>query len=231
MTNTLKTPSLFTLSVDQEIILRTIHPDDAAAIFTLMEKNRARLRPWIDPSALPETAVGTRRYAIECYFNWIGPDEAFGTDYFAELDGFFPPCPAPLEMGIWLRNDLVGVITFSRLSDSVTAAEFGYWITAEKEGQGIVTRCVSALMDYAIDHMGIHRFVIGCAVDNSRSRRVPERLGYRKHIIIPKGEIVGEIVYDRIIYGIRSSEWQKNMHLFNISESRNSNRADTDSDN
>ncbi|HET8707475.1 MAG TPA: GNAT family protein, partial [Pseudomonadales bacterium] len=222
--------ALFTLNVDQEIILRTIHPDGAAALFALMEKNRARLRPWIDPSALPETAAATRKYAIECYFNWIGSDEAFGTDYFAELDGFFPPYPAPLEMCIRFRDELVGVITLSRLSDSVTAAEFGYWISAEKEGQGIITRCVSALMDYAIDHMGIQRFVIGCAVDNLRSRRVPERLGYRKHVIIPKGEVVGEFVYDRIIYGIRSSEWQKNKHLLNISENSNSTQPDTDSD-
>jgi len=97
----------------------------------------------------------------------------------------------------------------SRLSDNPTVLEFGYWITEEHEGQGIITHCVSALMDYAIDHMGIQRFVIGRAVNNQRSRAVPERLGYRLHVTQPSGEVVGEFVYDRAIYGIRSTAWRE----------------------
>jgi ribosomal-protein-serine acetyltransferase len=112
-------------------------------------------------------------------------------------------------MGIWYKGELVGFICLSRLHDSVTAAEFGYWITAEQEGKGIVTRCVSALMDFAIDKMKIERFVIGCAANNQRSRAVAERLGYHLHVTQPNGEVVAEFVYDRAIYGIRSSAWRE----------------------
>ena len=55
------------------------------------------------------------------------------------------------------------------VSGSPTALEFDYWITEEHEGKGIITRCISTLMDYAIDEMGIQRFVIGCE---------PMKLGY-----------------------------------------------------
>jgi ribosomal-protein-serine acetyltransferase len=64
-------------------------------------------------------------------------------------------------------------------------------------------------MDYAIDEMGIQRFVIGCAANNQRSRAVPERLGYRLHVTQPNGEVVGEFVYDRAIYGILSTAWHE----------------------
>jgi ribosomal-protein-serine acetyltransferase len=203
---------MFSLKIDQELILRTFHPDDAAPLFELMERNRARLRPWIHPSLLFETARATRIFTIECFFDFLEktPENlALFRQYFSELNGHFLSPRNALEMGIWFHDSLVGFISLSRLHDSFTAAEIGYWITAEQEGKGIITRCVSALMDYAVDRNGILRFVIGCAVNNQRSRAVPERLGYRLHAIVPNGEKVGSQVYDRAIYGIRSSAWRE----------------------
>jgi ribosomal-protein-serine acetyltransferase len=202
---------MFNRTVNEEIHLRNIHPDDAEALFNLVERNRARLRPWIDPYALPETAKATRLFTINCLFSYYG--NPFGSSeleqYFDELESYFQPSNRPLDLGIWFRGELAGTIFMSRLSDSHTALEFGYWIAEEHEGKGIVTRCVSTLMNYAIDEMDIQRFVIGCAANNQRSRAVPERLGYRLHVTQPKGEVVGEFVYDRAIYGIRSAVWSE----------------------
>lgn len=200
---------MFNLTVDNEISLRTLHPDDAEELFKLLEHNRARLRPWIHPSALPETPQATRKFTIECFFGSLDPLSAIDTPYIEEVQPYFPADDPPMEMGIWVNGALAGEVALSRLHDSYTAAEFGYWITSEKVGAGIVTRCVRALMEYAIDHMEIERFVIGCAVGNRRSRAVPERLGYRLHATIPGGEVVGEFVYDRAVYGIRSTEWRE----------------------
>lgn len=200
---------MFNLAIDNEICVRTFHPDDAEELFQLLEQNRARLRPWIHPSALPETAKATRLYAIECYFNSLGdPMEALASPYFSEVGRYFRDLDPPLEMGIWLNGNLSGEVALSRLKDSPTAAEFGYWIAQACEGRGIITRCVAALMDHAVDCMGIERFLIGCAVSNQRSRAVAERLGYRFFATVPCGEAVGEYVYDRVLYGMRSTVWR-----------------------
>ena len=200
---------MFNLKVDEEIHLRNIHPDDAEAFFDLVEENRARLRPWIDPYALPETPKAARLFTIHCLFNYygdpIGPSEL--DQYIHELEHYFPPAQRRLDLGLWFHGELAGTIFMSGVSGSPNALEFGYWITEEHEGKGIITRCISALMDYAIDEMGIQRFVIGCAANNQRSRAVPERLGYRLHVTQPKGEVVGEFIYDRTIYGIRAAAW------------------------
>ncbi len=202
---------MFNLKVDEEIRLRNIHPDDSEAFFALIERNRARLRPWIDPSSLPETAKAARIFTINCLLSYHG--NPFGSSeleqYFDELESYFQPSNRPLDLGILFHNELAGTIFMSRLSDSPTALEFGYWITEEHEGKGIITRCISMLMDYAIDEMGIQRFMIGCAANNQRSRAVPERLGYRLHVTQPNGEVVGEYVYDRTIYGLRSTAWRE----------------------
>lgn len=204
-------PSLFKLIVDKEISLRTFHPEDAEGLFQLLEQNRARFRPWIHPKTLHETAKATRIFTIECFFDRLEETEeslALFRQYSQDLDGHFLSPRPSLEMGIWYHGSLVGFISVQNSYDSYTAAEFGYWLAEEWVGKGIITRCVSALMDYKIANSNIERFVIQCAATNLRSRAVAERLRYRLHMMQPNGEVVGEFVYDRAIYGIRVTAWQ-----------------------
>lgn len=203
--------SMFYLVIDRDIQVRTLHPDDAEALFWLVERNRSRLQPWIPPDALPETISAARKLTIESFLNSLSnPLDALGNYqvYFQELDKYIPPLSPPMEMGIWVENILVGQIVLGRMQDNFTDAEFGYWIDGKKEGQGIITKCVSGLMDYAIDNMGIERFVIGCAAGNRRSGAIPERLGYRARARVPGGEVVGDNTYDRVIYEMRSAVWR-----------------------
>jgi ribosomal-protein-serine acetyltransferase len=200
---------MFELTIDDEIRIRTLQPDDDAELFALLERNRAHLEPWIHPSALPESARATRIFTIECYFNSMDPLEAIDTPYIDELGRYIPPPYPQMEMGIWQGSELVGSIALSLLGNKETTGEFGYWITKEKEGKGIVTRCVRGLMDYAIEHLKIEEFLIGCAIDNQRSRLIPERLGYLLKETIPQGEVVGEHIYDRLVYWIPSSTWRE----------------------
>ncbi len=61
---------MFNLKIDEEIHLRNIHPDDTEALFDLIERNRLRLRQWIAPYALPETAKDARLFTILCLLNY-----------------------------------------------------------------------------------------------------------------------------------------------------------------
>ena len=202
---------MFELTIDDEISVRTLHPDNAKELFALLERNRSRLRPWIHPSALPETMRATRIFTIECFFNsFDNPMEVLDSPYFEEVGHYFRDLVDPqMELGIWMRGLLAGEVSFSVLEESPGSAEFGYWITEEQEGKGIVTRCVRGLMNYAVAHLNTERFVIGCAENNDRSRAIPVRLGYRLQETIPNGELIGEYVYDRLVYEMLSTEWQE----------------------
>ncbi|HNB53657.1 MAG TPA: GNAT family protein, partial [Anaerolineales bacterium] len=197
--------------LDPTLRLHPFHPDDTAPLFALLEHNRARLRPWLNPYTLPETYEAARKYTIESFFNALGdPMKAFFeyADYFRELGQYFPATHPALEMGIWQNDDLIGMVSMRWLPDSTTALEFGYWITEEKEGQGIITQRVEALMNDACANTDVTRFVIGCARENTRSRAVPEQLGYRVYVTVPQGEKVGEFAYDRVVYGMKAKDWR-----------------------
>lgn len=203
---------MFYLAIDQDIQVRTLHPEDTDALFQLIERNRSRLRPWIHPNALPETISSARKLTVESFLNSL-PDsldeQETCHDYFQELDQYIPPLNPPMEMGIWVNERLVGQIMLGRLQENFTEAEIGYWIDGEFEGRGIVTHCVSGLMEYAIDNMGIERFIIGCAAENRRSSAIPKRLGYRLLAMVPDGEIVGDFIYDRLIHEMQSNAWRE----------------------
>src|SRR5678816_33287 len=111
---------MFELTIETEIRVRTLHPDDAEDLFQLLERNRSRLRPWIHPSALPETAMAARQFTMECFLkNTENPMLAMADypDYDQKLDHILPPLNPAMEMGIWINDVLTGEIVLGRLQD------------------------------------------------------------------------------------------------------------------
>jgi RimJ/RimL family protein N-acetyltransferase len=60
-----------------------------------------------------------------------------------------------------------------------SAIEMGYWLCEDATGHGHATSAAGALTRQALALPGIDRVEIHCDEANGRSRRVPERLGYR----------------------------------------------------
>ncbi|VVC75371.1 Putative ribosomal N-acetyltransferase YdaF [Aquicella siphonis] len=76
-------------------------------------------------------------------------------------------------------NDFVGATGFHHVDWDVPCAETGYWIRRKYAGQGYMTEAVNAVTRYAFEALRLKRLAITCDVDNERSKKVPERLGYR----------------------------------------------------
>lgn len=202
---------MLVLQVDENTSLLNIHPNSAQELFELVERNRTRLSPWVIPYFLPENYKDARQLTIHGLFDYYGsptgPSEL--DQYFLELDGYFPDGNISLILEIRYQTELIGIMQMANEPDAIEAFTFGYWITQEYEGKGIITRSLNRLMEYVLDNMPVHRFTIFCATENRRSRVVPERLGYRLHVIRPGKEQVGEFVYDQAVYGISASDFKR----------------------
>jgi RimJ/RimL family protein N-acetyltransferase len=62
----------------------------------------------------------------------------------------------------------------------LTGLEIGYWIHVDLAGRGVATEVARALTTAAFAMPGIERVRIQCTLDNARSARVPEKLGFTR---------------------------------------------------
>jgi ribosomal-protein-alanine N-acetyltransferase len=62
---------------------------------------------------------------------------------------------------------------------SLRSAYIGYWIDQEFAGRGITSLAVAMASDYAFDILKLHRMELNIRPENTSSRAVAEKLGYR----------------------------------------------------
>ena len=74
-------------------------------------------------------------------------------------------------------------------------------------GQGIMTKSVRELIDLGFNYYSIKRNDIRCAVENNRSRAIPDRLGFRNEGTIRRAEKLADRYVDHVVYGLLKNEY------------------------
>ncbi len=70
-----------------------------------------------------------------------------------------------------------------------------------------MTKAVRALVDLAIWDWELNRIEIRAAVENRRSRAIPERLGFREEARLREAERVGDRNLDMVVYATLAPHW------------------------
>ena len=150
-----------TIPVDKDILLRwpsmQSAADDAGELFSLIDSNReylGRWLSWVDSLRVPEDEATWIRSRVE-----------------ERVAGRGTP---PL---IEYRGRLAGSIG-TLATEEPGLLEIGYWVAEALQGRGIVTRACAALVDCCFGAQGIGRVRIQAEPENTRSRAIPERLGF-----------------------------------------------------
>ena len=73
--------------------------------------------------------------------------------------------------GLWLDDVLVGGTLFPSINAGAGTAELGVFLAKDARGQGIVTRTVEAMIDWAFGVRGLRRLEWRCAPATSRAAR------------------------------------------------------------
>lgn len=179
---------MFQLRVNDEIEVRMFEESDAETVFALVDRNRDYLREWliwVDRSDSPEVTRQFIRDSKRRYEN----KEA-------------------LSAGIWLNGELVGATGVVEYQWHNRMLEIGYWLSADQQGKGIMTKVVSALIDHAFANLGMNRIEIHCATGNVRSRAIPERLGLKQDGVMREAGLLNGQFVDKVIYSMLASEWK-----------------------
>ncbi|WP_133011601.1 GNAT family N-acetyltransferase [Marinomonas flavescens] len=179
---------MFTLDVEKDLKLALVHNSFASLYFDIVSRERDYLGEWL---AWPPYA-----HDDGFFLNFISRSLH---DY---ADG------KSLVCAIFYNQTLVGNISFNSIDHDLKKVDIGYWISADYQGKGIVSKCVTKLIAMAFTDLDMEKVQISAAVDNQPSRRVCERLGFKLEGIITRAEKINRHVLDHAIYGLSRAEWR-----------------------
>jgi ribosomal-protein-serine acetyltransferase len=180
--------ALFSFEVDEEITLRLLEETDAMELFLLIDHSRDYLREWLAWIDDTKTVVESKQFiraSMKLFEERIG-----------------------LNLGIFFKGKLAGVVGFNSFDWANRIGVIGYWLGSNFQGNGIMTRAVTALIDYGFNVLGLNRIEIRAAYENERSRAIPERLGFQHEGQVRQGEWLYDHFVDLIIYGMLEAEWE-----------------------
>jgi ribosomal-protein-serine acetyltransferase len=174
------------LVCDERTILRSPRLDDATRLFAAIDSSREYLRrwlPWVDEST---SAVQTREFLRSAIAG--------------AADG------KSLILLVEHEQELGGTAGFNWIDHPNSSCEIGYWLREDLQRRGIMTACCRALVGHAFEGLGLNSVRISAAVDNERSRRVPERLGFQLGGVIREAERLPHGFVDLAVYTLLRRE-------------------------
>lgn len=178
---------MFVHKVDDDICLRLIDLSDAERVFELTETSRSYLKEWLPWLDFTNSAGDTKEFIRGC------------------LKGYADS--KSLTTVILFKGEIVGVAGFNSINSANRTAYIGYWLGEGYQGNGIMTKVAKALTDYAFDYLKLNKVEIRAAVENKKSRSIPERLGYVHEGTIRDAEWLYDHFVDHAVYGVLAREW------------------------
>jgi ribosomal-protein-serine acetyltransferase len=168
--------------------LRLLEESDADELFALVDRNREHLQPWMP-------WVPNERSAED-----IVPFIRTTRRQIADNDGLQTAIVDP-------DGRIVGVVGFHGVDWLNGKTSIGYWLAHDEQGRGTMTHAVRALVDHAFGTWKLNRVTIEAAVDNGRSRAVPERLGFIHEGTLRAAGRVGDRTMDHAVYAVLAADW------------------------
>jgi ribosomal-protein-serine acetyltransferase len=175
--------------LDEVSELRLLQYYQSQALYNLIKRNREHLgrwMPWIDDQESEYAVYGFIRDSIGAFSQG-----------------------EQLPLTIWHQNTLAGMVGLYEIKPHHRKAQIGYWLGAEFQGNGLATMSIRALLVHAFTELWLNRVEILVADHNTRSRAVPERLGFKLEGMLRRAFIVREDVQDLAVYGMTQHDWME----------------------
>lgn len=180
---------MFSAQVEEGLELRLLEVRHAEALFDLIDQNREHLSAWFPSKETPGTIKNAKTDIREAL------------EQFSKGDGF--------QLGIWLDRKLVGVIGARDISSVFRSTEIGYWLGEDHQGRGVMTKACAYTCTYLFVERDLNRIEIRCSEKNTRSKAIPERLGFTLEGKLRQMGYTKDGLTDYLVYGLLRDEWQK----------------------
>ncbi len=109
---------------------------------------------------------------------------------------------------IYYHKELVGLVDLHKIDKGHNKTTIGYWLRSDRQGKGIMSSSVKAILSYGFGDLDLKRIGIQAAVENKSSRALAERLGFHFEGIERAGnKLDGEVYLDMAIYSMLVEEF------------------------
>jgi ribosomal-protein-alanine N-acetyltransferase len=150
---------------DGAVGLRPLRLRDSAAWRDVRVRNAEWLRPW-EPTN-PETPL---------FRSGLGPYFSMANTMRREArQGLALPWVVTYE-GQFAGQLTIGAVVWG----SARSAQIGYWVDRLVAGRGVIPTAVALAVDHCFFTVGLHRVEANIRPENTASRRVVEKLGFRE---------------------------------------------------
>ena len=180
---------MFTYKIDEEVSLKLPELSDAERVLQLIDRSRNSLYEWLGWVQYTNSTQDMTQF-IENSRNDFAANKSLVTF-------------------IVYQNQIVGTTGFNQIDWTNSNGTIGYWLDTKYKGKGIMTRAVQGLLNYGFDELKLNRIEIRAAIENLKSRAIPERLGFKQEGVIRQAEKLPKGYVDHAVYGLLKEEWNK----------------------
>lgn len=170
------------IPINDQLYLELVHPEHALPLYNLAAANYSHIAewmPWIQNMKGPE-------FMDQFIHNTT-------QRYHQNLEHAFV---------LKLNHQIIGRAGIYKIDSFNCTGEIGYWIDQGHQGKGYMSLAVKSLLQYSFDQLHLNRIEIRCAVHNSRSQQIPERLNFRKEALLKEAEYLNGHFQDLFLYAI-----------------------------
>lgn len=174
-------------AIGEGVSLASLAISDADELFEVTDANRDHLKPWM-PWIGAIVSPGNTREFLES-----------ALDQRARNDGY--------QCAIRVDGAIAGIVGHHQIDWPNRLTSLGYWLAADHQGRGIMTRACRALIGFAFDELHLNRVEIAAAADNRRSLAVIARLGLAEEGLRRQAEWVHDRFADLRCYAMLRRDW------------------------
>ncbi len=183
---------MFRHSLEADVDVRLLELHHAADLFRCIAANRDHLKPWLTWADSTRGVEDVRAFISTALQQFAG-----GLGFHA---------------GLFVASQPIGGVGFHSIDWPNRKTSLGYWIAAEHQGRGLISKAVGAAVTHAFSEWSLNRIEVRCAIANLRSRAVPERLGFTEEGIRRQYEFMHGEYRDLVVYTTFAADWHSRSH-------------------
>lgn len=155
----------------ERLIIRMPRPGDGKVVYAAIKASKNELQPWMPFAQKEQSEEDVELNIRSSYISFLNRED--------------------LRLLVFLKDtgEFVASSGLHRINWSIPKFEIGYWIDSRYSGKGYMTEAVKGIADFAFSQLNAKRLEIRCDAKNTKSRAIPEKLGFSLEGILKNDDL------------------------------------------